>query len=312
MRRFLSVIAAVSFMAMGLGIAGCGGSSGSGGGSGGGTVGAYAGTFYPLYNSGVKQWIEPTDSMPFDKVSAIYAAFAHAYPQGNGAIVDFEQGQTAQQARLQELEAAARGKNAEINVLISLGWGHDDWTFISDDIESGTNSFVPSVVQFLRTNDLDGFDIDNEEIGGKSGEISQADFDAVIANLRTALDAASAEDGKTYLLTITPAGNNDNTGGLQDTQVDAANAGKFDLINIQNYYNGSRNWGADFRKALKSINYPAGQIAAGIDTENCSPKFPSYAGLAGLFDWTMSADSACDNFKYTLKIANIVGYQGTP
>ena len=40
----------------------------------------YAGTYYPIYNSGVNQYIVPTPLMPFRKVSAIFVAFAHAYP----------------------------------------------------------------------------------------------------------------------------------------------------------------------------------------------------------------------------------------
>jgi hypothetical protein len=34
----------------------------------------------------------------------------------------------------------------------------------------------------------------------------------------------------------------------------------------------------------------------------------TYKDLAGLFDWTMSFDSSCDNFKYTRQIARKVGY----
>ena len=202
--------------------------------------------------------------------------------------------------------SVAHQKNPHCKILISLGWGHNDWAYISNDYENQAGLFVPSVVEFLRSNNLDGFDIDDENIGveGKSGFISQADFDGVIAQLREALDAASREDGKPYYLTITPAGDNDD-GGLADTQVDAQNARSFDLINVQSYFDDV--WAVEFEKELKSIKYPRKQIGVGISTEGCSPAFPKYKSLAGVFNWTMSADSTCD-FKYTLQVAKDVGY----
>jgi len=309
MRKFLRSILPVCSFVLVVAFAGCGGSSGQGSGGSSDTA-HYAGTYYPIYNSGAGQWIEPTDSMPFDKVSAIFAAFAHAYPQGNGAVLAFEQGQPEEPVRLPQLAQVARQQNPQIKVFISLGWGKGDWGFIATDYANQANLFVPSVIQFIRDNGLDGLDIDDEDIGPgqSSGNITQQQFDGVIANLRAALDAASGEDGKQYDLTITPAGNNDNTGGLANTQVDAQNAPMFDLINIQSYFNPK--WGKRFLRALKSIQYPPMQIGTGIDTEmtKCAPKFPPYQGLAGLFDWNMTADSTCHDFKYTRDIARRVGY----
>jgi hypothetical protein len=276
----------------------------------------YAGTYYPIYNEGVAQWIQPISAMPFDKVSAIFVAFAHAYPEGRGAILSFERGQVLEPTRLPLLAATARKKNPQIKILISLGWEHGDWDFISEDYRSNARLFVPSVIAFVRSQHLDGFDIDDEGIepGGSTGEISQADFDAVVAELRAGLNAASIEDNKTYYLTITPAGNNE--GGLERTQVDAQNAKDFDLINIQSYYDPSH-WPQRFLAALKTIKYPLSQVANGIDTQLswCRTKVPSAAGFAGIFNWNMTADSVCETsphsgkyFKYTLEIANDVGY----
>ena len=311
MRSFSRSIAVLFSFSLIWAIAGCGGGSSSQGGSGTSSFPApYAGTYYPIYNSGAGQWIEPTDSMPFEKVSAMFAAFAHAYPQGNGAVLAYEQGQPEEPVRLPLLEQVARAKNPRIKIFISLGWGKNDWDYIAADYANNANLFVPSVIQFIRDNGLDGMDIDDEDIGaeGESGDITQDQFDGVIANLRTALDTASGEDNKKYYLTITPAGNNDDTGGLADTQVDAQNAPMFDLINIQSYFDQA--WGKQFLHALKSIHYPPKRIGTGIDTEmtKCAPTFPPYRGLAGLFDWTMSSDSICNDFKYTREIARRVGY----
>lgn len=269
----------------------------------------YAGTFYPIYNSGVNQWIEPTTSMPFNRVSAIFIAFAHTYPQGNGAIFTYERGQVDQKGRIARLSQVARSVNPSIKLLISLGWEKNDWTYINNDYLNNANLFVPSVIAFIRTNKLDGLDIDDEGIGAATGSIPQQNFDAVIANLRNALNYASLQDGKPYYLTITPAGNNPQPGGLNNTQVDMQNSFSFDLINIQTYYNGDPDFGEDFYNSLITIGYPMVQIANGIDTENCNPSLPPYLGFAGLFNWNMSADSAC-GFQYTVEIANLVGYNG--
>lgn len=65
--------------------------------------------------------------------------------------------------------------------------------------------------------------------------------------------------------------------------------------------------------ALVAIGYPKQQIANGIDTQetNCDPDYPSYIGLAGIFNWNMTKDSTCSNYANTITIANMVGYYGT-
>jgi chitinase len=258
----------------------------------------YAGAYYPIYNSGVGQYLPPTQQMPFDLVSTLLVAFAHAYPVGStkAAELRLEEGQPDEPTRLPLLIGIARRVNPGIKILISLGWGQNDWTYISDDIVSKTNNFPASVVAFVRQFGLDGFDIDDESIDGSSGTITQEDFDQVVRNLRAALDAASAEDGKPYFLSITPA---DGSG-----QVDTANRGCFDLINAQNY-------GATDPSYFTALGYPRNQIAWGVDVSNCAPAMPSSAdlkGLAGIFQWNMTGDSACSNFEFTKAIAEAVHY----
>jgi chitinase len=234
----------------------------------------------------------------------VFGAFAHVYQQGKGAVLKFEA--PNESPRLKRLEAIARAKNPRVKVLITLGWGHHDWTFIAKDYANRANLFVPSVIAFLRANDLDGFDIDDEGIGREdTGVITQPAFDAVIARLRSALNQASKADKRTYALVITPAGDNDEPGGIDGTQIDAANARSFDWVNIQTYWDST--WSLQLIATLKKLHYPAKAIAVGVNTEGCTPEFPPYNGLKGIFNWTMSADSAC-HFKYTLQIAKDVGY----
>ena len=269
-------------------------------------TGHYAGTYYPLYNFGPNEWIVPSASIPFDKVGVVFAAFAHVYPRGKGAVLAFEARKPYESARLKRLETVARTKNPRLKVLITLGWGKKDWNFIALDYATQTNVFVPSVIAFLRKNALDGFDIDDEGIGRTdTGIITQAAFDGVVAALRSALDRASKTDKRPYYLVITPAGDNPEPGGIDGTQIDANNASSFDWINLQTYWRAS--WSSGMVRSLKKIGYPAKSIAVGVNTEGCKPSFPPYNGLKGIFNWTMSADSAC-KFKYTRQIAKDVGY----
>ncbi len=258
----------------------------------------YAGSYYPIYNSGVNQYIPPTQTMPFNKVSALFVAFAHAYPVGNGsgAALQLEQGQPDEPIRLPNLVSIARQVNNNIKILISLGWGKNDWTYISDDLTSGTNNFPVSVVALIRQYGLDGFDIDDESIGRSSGSITQDNFNKVIQNIRNALDEASVQDMKPYFMTITPA--------FGSPYITSNNMLCFDLINCQCY-------GGSLPDNITALGYSKKQIAWGINSEGCNAGFPSleqYEGLAGIFNWTMSADSICDNFKYTQEIAQAVGY----
>ena len=254
-----------------------------------------AGTYYPIYNEGPGQYVEPTIKMPFDKVSTLFIAFAHAYPTKNsGATLELEEHQDKEASRLPYLKYIAHSVNKDIKIIISLGWGHHDWTYISNDLHNNTNEFVPSVIKFIRKYDLDGFDIDDEEINGSSGVITQKDFDTVIQNLRVALDEAGKKDNKHYYLTIAP--------GYKVGNIDIDNMNNFDYIDTQNY-------GGSTPADIEQLGYPANQIVQGIDTDGCDTDLPAdYKGTAGIFSWNMTSDYGYCHSKYTIDIANAVGY----
>lgn len=250
-------------------------------------------SYYPIYNNGIGQYLEPNEAMPFNKVSTLLIAFAHAYPKDKGAMLRFEDTQPDEFNRLPLLVKIAHKVNPKIILLISLGWEHNDWTYINNDYVNQANQFIPSVISFIRENHLDGFDIDDEGINGSSGYIPQQNFDAVIKNLRIALDQASLEDKKAYYLTITPA--------FGVANVDSANVNYFDLINTQNY-------GGSYPYHFIALGYPAKQITQGINTDGCYTALPAAQDFAGIFSWNMTSDSRCDYY-YTNKIAEIVGYK---
>lgn len=253
-----------------------------------------AAAFYPIYNSGLNQYIPPDASMPFNKLSVIFVAFAHAYPKNQGAILDFENTQPDERNRLPLLVTTSHKINPKIKILISLGWEHNDWTYINTDFVSGTHSFVPSVIDFIRKQELDGFDIDDEGINSSSGYIPIENFNAVIKELKEALNKAGQEDGKSYYLTITPA--------FGRAEVNQENMIYFDLINTQNY-------GGSGPEHFISLGYPANQITQGINSEsNCDQTLPSVKGYAGLFNWNFSADKICQ-YHYAYEIAEAVGWK---
>ncbi len=255
-----------------------------------------AATYYPIYNNSVGQYVEPRLDMPFNKVSTIFVAFAHVYPSDDnrGAYLDFEVNQPDEVNRLPKLMNTARQVNPKIKILISLGWEHNDWTYISNDYINQANQFVPSVINFIRAHQLDGFDIDDESINGSSGYITQDHFDGVIKNLRAALDQAGNEDHKTYYLSITPAA------GIAN--VDQNNMDYFDLINTQNY------GGSDPTDFISQLGYQHPErMTQGIDVDGCDSDIPTSKPYAGLFSWNMTADIRC-KYYFTDEIAKKVGY----
>ncbi len=197
----------------------------------------------------------------------------------------------------------ARTANPDIKILISLGWEHDDWTYISDDHTSGKNLFPASVVALVRKYQLDGFDIDDEGIGkhGPSGNIDQEGFRRGRAERARRPRRRRRGGWQNLFFHRHP--------GLRFAQVNKENMDYFDLINVQclcvvqsdgRRFHGSRLPGrADhLGRRLPELRHQGDHLS----------ELPSTTqGLAGIFNWTITADAAC-NYQYTRKIAADVGY----
>ncbi len=78
-------------------------------------------SYYPIYNDGIGQYMTPNVTMPFDKISLLFIAFAHTYPKENGAVLALEDTQPDEMNRLPLLVKTARQANPKIKLLISLG-----------------------------------------------------------------------------------------------------------------------------------------------------------------------------------------------
>jgi GH18 family chitinase len=249
--------------------------------------------------------------MPFDKVSMVFFAFAHAYPLDRhdwrkGAELRFQDGQPDQAGRVRQVMDIARHVNPKIQFMISLGWQMNDWSYISADYVFGVNNFPASVAKMVRDHGFDGFDIDDEGIGeppvppnpcgSPSGCITQADFNGVVANIRRSLDGTVRRGAQPPFLSITPASG--------AGHVSKENVPNFDLFNPQTYA-----WSRPSN--FTALGALPKQVSWGINTEEPSVVYPSpsdYAGLAGIFNWSFSADSANHQFRYTARIAKDVGY----
>jgi chitinase len=148
--------------------------------------------------------------------------------------------------------AAVRRSHPHLKLLVSVG----GWTWskgFSDAVLTGERRqrFVASAVDFVRRHDLDGFDVD-WEYPGLPGDDNphrpedKANFTAVMADLRAALDKDAASRGRTALLTFAAGAFPDFIDHTEMARVQAS----VDFVNLMTY---------DFRVA--SVDRVAGHHA---------------------------------------------------
>ena len=166
---------------------------------------------------------QPAD-MPLDKVTHVNYAFANIGNDGRIAIGDpyaaiekLYPGDAWDQpyaGTYNQLNNVLREEYPHIKTLISVGgW---TWSGLFSDValtEESRAIFAESCVDFIRTYNFDGVDIDWEYPveGGLSSNIRRPEdgvnYTLLLQELRDQLDVAAAEDGREYLLTIAaPAG----------------------------------------------------------------------------------------------------------
>ncbi|HVO11745.1 MAG TPA: glycoside hydrolase family 18 protein [Vicinamibacteria bacterium] len=157
-------------------------------------------------------------------------------PMREGRVAEADESQAAGLKALTEL----RRDHPRLRVLVSVGgWlgsqGFSDMALTA----AGRRRFVESVVSFLRRHDLDGLDLDWEYpglpgAGNRHRPQDRAGFSALLAELRTAFDAAGT--ARRLELTVAAASSEDY---LAHVDV-AAVARSADLVNLMTY---------DFREA---------------------------------------------------------------
>ena len=166
---------------------------------------------------------QPAD-MPLEKLTHVNSAFADIGADGRikigdpyAAIEKLYPGDSWDQpyaGTYNQLNNVLRAKHPHIRTLISVGgW---TWSGRFSDValtESSRGLFAESCVEFIRSYNFDGVDIDWEYPveGGLSSNTKRPEdgvnYTLLLEELRRQLDIAADEDGRPYLLTIaSPAG----------------------------------------------------------------------------------------------------------
>ena len=190
---------------------------------------------------------QPAD-MPLDKITHVNYAFANISPDGRIAIGDpyaavekLYPGDSWDQSyagTYNQLNNVLRAQYPHIKTLISVGgW---TWSGRFSDValtEQSRSIFAESCVDFIRTYNFDGVDIDWEYpvAGGLPSNTYRPEdgvnYTLLLQELRSQLEVAGAEDGREYLLTIaSPAGFDK----LQYLELDALGE-VLDFINVMTY-----------------------------------------------------------------------------
>ncbi len=247
-------------------------------------TGKVAGQYFGFFDGVPKaHYDEIVASAPFDQCNLLILAFVHAVQTDGEWVAEFTNwrdnhvgkagaGDTDAD-RVKLVVEAARAKNPDLKILISLGWGTND----AGDAAKTPAAFAASVAQLAQTYDLDGFDIDFE-----STEIEPQALLGLADAIRSSLSQLTP--ARTPVMTITPA----QTAGLN-----AEVLGRFDYVMPQTYQNGGNGTTAEwFAQQLGSYD----KIVYGVNSESGDNPIPDADEMnknaaAGLFAWRLDNDS---------------------
>ncbi len=176
---------------------------------------------------------DQVSTIPSDKLTTLIYAFVDVSPAGLCISAD----QTTDKKNFPQLQSL-KLQRPQLELLLSVG-GYGRSTNFSDAAESEASRkrFAQSCVQFMKQNGFDGLDIDWElpVSGGAPGTIHRPEdkqnFTALLAELRSQLNAMGASDSRHYLLTIAaPAA------PAEYTNIEIGSIGGYlDWINLETY-----------------------------------------------------------------------------
>ena len=187
-------------------------------------------------------------SVPIHMLTHLNYAFAQVSPQNRIALIDPYADIEADlpgndpslpfKGNFNQL-VGLKKRNPSLKTLISVGgWTKSKNFSTMAKIEEGRRTFASSCVNFIRTYQFDGVDLDWEYPGG--GGMEGTDFDPqadktnftlLLKELRSQLDEAGEKDGKYYLLTAATAAGMDKI-----THLELAKIGRYlNFINIMAY-----------------------------------------------------------------------------
>lgn len=240
------------------------------------------------------------ESVPYDKIDMLYIAFGHTQTTNGAPYFDVVH---TDRSRLSSVVQDAKAKNPDIKILISLGWESGD---LSNIFPGGStnyvNQYAQSVANFVKSNGLDGFDIDWEGPHWPGGiTIDNTQFQLLATNIRQKLNNINTN----YLFTLSPAVTVSLDGDTINETIDYLNLqtycdpylpGKFESMNISA---SKLVWGSCLEP-----NYLGGQTASQVAI-NAYQSAVS-ANLTGVFTWRMNSDNWQDEQSAQVTLYNLV------
>ena len=172
----------------------------------------------------IDQKLHVTDSnVPAGLLTHLIYAFANVTSDGICASVD---------ANLDALNfpqlTKLKTQYPSLSTLISIGGASHSAGFATAAATGASQQkLAQSCVSFMKTNGFDGIDIDWEF----PGAADKTNFTALLATLRTALDAQGKTDGRTYLLTIAAPGGPSHIASLDLASIHPS----LDWLNVMTY-----------------------------------------------------------------------------
>ncbi len=199
-------------------------------------IAQYFGIFDDWYKRSLDQ------NPPFDKLNRLYIAFAWIK---NGLLTYEKEGDGE---KIDDLVAKCRNKNPNAEILISSGF--DDGTMYKYAAKD-TQKFAQSVVDFINTHNLNGYDMDWEN------GIEQKGMNDLLGALRKAFDA----EKKQYKLTLA-------VWPQPEDRYDLGSIAKYvDQINIMTYGHDRPLSGSVPAYYNSGNGIPYEKIIGGIETE---------------------------------------------
>ncbi len=262
---------------------------------------------YPLLMSVQNQ-------IPWKKINRVYIGFATVH---DGVLTDLPTGSSADDTarrdenirRIRNVVALCRQNNPDAEIFITSNFGDEDMDNEYLQAAQDPQKFADSVLTYLKTYDLDGYDMDWE-----SRQID--DYAPQLTSLLSACHATFAEagtdsHGRTYHLTHTV------WPGVESAQTVAGLKDSVDQINIMSYGPGDGYDLVSYADAYYQAGFPYGKMIGGVESESGYPEnggpdtqasvaakcaYVKANNLAGLFEWRMDNDMRPDNSPPTFQV----------
>jgi GH18 family chitinase len=241
------------------------------------------------------------DQIPWKKINRLYIGFATVR---NGVLTDLPTGESADdttrraemQRRIREIVSLCRQNNPEAEIFITSNFGgvmDDEYLAAANDPQK----FAKSVLSYLKTYELDGYDMDWES---RSIDDYAPQLISLLSSCHATFAAAGPNPhGRPYKVThaVWP--------GVESPETLASLKDSVDQINIMSYGPGDTYDLVSYADSYYQAGFPYEKMIGGVEsetgyTESGGPDTQASVGakcayvkannLAGLFEWRMDND----------------------